>query len=181
MSNFEDNRVKCKRCLEFLSDEERVHSVRSNRWNASENDFEKTPRKEFYCSDCWSEVRPETRGAKLEVSSVNQLWGILNGSQGELVADFGSLSVGARPYVQVRNGIPYLATVKARRAGNNTIQFYSSFDEKDKNWFKQTVQSYMEGDLPTIVRIKNMSNTPFEHFPEKGENQETLFEDFKEA
>lgn len=181
MSNFKDKRVKCDRCLEFLSNGERVHSVRSNRWNASENNFEKTPRKKFYCSDCWSEVRPERRGTELEVRNANQIWGILDSSQGELIADFGALSVGARPYLQVRNSTPYVATVKARRTGNSTIQFYSSFDEKDKDWFKGTVQSYMEGDLPTIVRIKNISNTPFEQFPEKGENQETLFKDFEEA
>lgn len=181
MDYFKDKRVKCDRCLEFLSNEESVHSVRSNYWDASENDFGKEPRTKFYCSDCWSEVRPERRGAELNLDDVTQLWGILDSSNGELIADLGTVAVGARPYIQVRDDTPYVATVKARRAGDNTIQFYSTFDEKDKNWFKETVQSYIQGDLPTIVRIKNIGNTPFEQFPEKSENQETLLEDFEKA
>lgn len=181
MSRFTDNRQDCTRCDEYIEDGELAYSIQYTYWNASDSSFEDEPQTSYYCSDCWNEIRPERSGTELEIRNTEQLWGILDASKGDLVADFGTITVGARPYIQVLDGTPFVASVKARRAGDDVVQFYTSFEEKDREWFDETVQSYKDEDLPTIVRIKSEEETPFNDFPDREGEQETLFQETEES
>ena len=170
-----DDRETCYDCGEYLQEEELVHQISFAFWDVEESEFEKDePSTESYCEDCWREIRPHKQGVEFEIDTVDELWEILSASDGRLVADCKPIVLGTRPFIRVTNGHAEVAVVKRRLAGENVIGHYSEFKQQDRDWFTDTVESFLDGDLPPLIYLRNSENTPFGEIYNVQNGQQTM-------
>lgn len=175
----DDNRTCCNDCGSVFNDNERVHRISYTNWDAEKQSFNKEPIEENYCRDCWSDIRPENKGAEFKIETTDGLWNILSSSNGKLVADFGRLIVGSHSIVRVNDELCELVYSKRRCVGEKIIDIKYKYEIKSKEWFDDFVSDIAESDIPSYVRIRNVDSTPFNQFQDIKSDQQ-LIDEFAE-
>lgn len=173
-----DNRKRCNDCNNYLCEKEFVHGINYGHWDTEHNTFENDGQEEFYCRECWQENSPMQTGMKYEVEQVEELIGMLESSNGDLVADFNSQTLGSRVYLRIVGDRAELAYVKIRSVGKNDIGFTSKFEKKSVEEGRELIDSLlMSGSMPPIVILVSSEDTPFSEYPNNPEEQSQI-EDF---
>lgn len=178
IDTMEDDRMKCHRCNCILKNDEFVHKISYSGWDINSGDFKRDPQENYYCQDCWSQ-RKKDMGTEFYVESVDQIWNVLNSSNGELVADISSHFIGSNSQIQIVEGNVTVAYTRSRWKSDDVVSFYSEFDEMSKDEFYDIFNDIVSGDLPSYIKLYNHRNTPFNEYPNKG-NRQLSIKDFDE-
>jgi hypothetical protein len=173
----EDKRIRCNDCDNHLKEDEFVHTINYGSWNPNSNGFKDGGQKELYCRECWQERSPMQVGMKYEVDNVEELIGILESSNGDLVADFNSHCLGTRVYMRIIEDRSEFAYVNTRYVGEKAIGFTSSYKSKSINEGREFINNtLMSGDLPPLIVLVSSENTPFSEYPDRANNQSQIHE-----
>lgn len=172
-----DNRIKCNECHDYLENGEMVHSIDYGFWQSEENKFENDGQEEYYCRTCWNKRSPLQEGIKMEIDTPKELVGILESSNGKLVADFNSQIIGTRVFMRVIDGRSEYAYVRMRRVGDNTINFKPEYEQKTKQDALELTEDVLtSGSLPPLIILINVDKTPFEDYPDLSDKQSNIEE-----
>lgn len=158
-----DNRSKCRRCQEYLNDGDMVYKESFGFWDAEDDEFEKEePENREYCQDCWNRIGPKRQGTKFSINSGEDLYELLRSSEGQIVADFVPVVLGARPFVRVVEETVEIVTSTLREQGDViTTQF--KFTTEDKSFFPEFFEPESSRGA-RFVYLRNVENTPFGEF-----------------
>ena len=159
------NTNRCIQCDQKRSGHS--HMILFGDWDEDSEGFSRPPVIRPLCNDCFNEDYRRDIGAYLEIENSHRLWNILEASDGKLVADFKHMAVGSRSFARVFDDELQVMKVVTRRVDEETLTFDAIHVDMNDNDFFNFVNPDSR-DIPTIVILKPVEETPFADVRNRG-------------
>ena len=166
---------QCKICEKELDESDTVYRVLYGKYEHAKNgnvsqkqiahgdeDLEPGVDERWYCFECYKNEFDRENGAHYTYRNANELYKILNASDGHLVADAKPLTIGGRAWVRVVDGVPQ-ARHAIRIAGDENDDYDIKFateptEDFDRSRFDELFNAPEDRRLAIL---KPVDETPF--------------------
>lgn len=173
------NELACQGCGDALPDGDLAYAEVFGSWDRDSQTYERGVTRRHYCSSCWKEDFVREAAAYHDLDDPDRLWNILEASDGTLVADTLTFTVGGRGWVTVIDGdvVAMHTTTEARMEdGQRIIEFGSEetpdFDE-DRFYDLFDVPDRDDG-MPVKVLLRPRRETPLADYVHVEDAQQRL-------
>lgn len=156
------NQIECHRCGEVIT--EWCETRRYGFWDADSQNYDSTPTEQRKCRECWSDDEGRANGAHFRPESAQELWDVLEASNGGLAGILCWWS--GRPAIRVVDGEVEAAVTKPERGGYNEdgtpiLRFVPErIEDFDRERFFEDADP-PENDDMNLVRLLDPERTSF--------------------
>ncbi|QCC57234.1 hypothetical protein [Natrinema thermotolerans] len=173
-SDDDQTTAECKRCETALSGEDLTYRVLYGTFEQTHDGvvsdklvagpgetIDPGADERYYCFDCYKQAFARESGAHFEYESPDELWAILEASNGRLVADAKPMTVGGRQWVRVVDG-EVEARHSVRIQGGEDDDWDIGFEtEPTPDFDKDRFEDFFAADREIrLVYLKPVGETP---------------------
>lgn len=171
---------ECAQCGSKLG--ERVHYVFTH--CRSEDNQDRLFGPQSWCSECYEERQRRDGGTRFEIDDgAQELWRILEASDGRLVADLKPLFVASRPFVRVVDGdiqaihvTRDVASPSKQSTGSERMVSAPTVHHAtvDRGWFDEILDKSILSEQKAVVYLRPVEETPFGDVRDRGGKSQKL-------